>query len=59
VGLMLLWMNEWLYMCLQLLLLLWLLQDMMKTEGRRLAAARHAFMEQYLDQFQAEWRGAA
>jgi uncharacterized protein len=37
-----------------------LLQDMMKTaEGRRLAAARHAFMQQYLDQFHAEWTGAA
>jgi HD superfamily phosphodiesterase len=32
----------------------------MKTqEGARLAAQRHAFMEQFLDQFKAEWEGKA
>jgi uncharacterized protein len=36
------------------------LQDLMKTEsGRQLAQQRHAFMEQYLRQFLAEWEGQA
>ena len=35
-----------------------LLKDRMNTEtGRQLAAARHQFMEQFLDQFFKEWRG--
>jgi uncharacterized protein len=35
-----------------------LLQDRMNTEtGKRLAAARHAFMEGYLKQFFTEWEG--
>jgi uncharacterized protein len=40
--------------------LLLLLQDLMKTgSGRQLAQQRHAFMEQYLQQFLAEWEGRA
>jgi uncharacterized protein len=35
-----------------------LLKDRMNTAaGQRLAAARHAFLEQFLDQFFAEWEG--
>jgi uncharacterized protein len=35
-----------------------LLKDRMSTPaGRRLAAARHAFLEQFLDEFFAEWNG--
>jgi uncharacterized protein len=35
-----------------------LLKDRMNTAtGRRLAAARHRFLEQYLEQFFAEWEG--
>ena len=35
-----------------------LLQDRMQTPtGRRLAAGRHAFMLQFLDQFHSEWNG--
>ncbi|MEX2175642.1 MAG: HD domain-containing protein [Pirellulaceae bacterium] len=35
-----------------------LLQERMNTRtGKRLAAERHRFMEQFLDQFFAEWRG--
>lgn len=34
------------------------LKDLMKTNsGRELAQGRHQFMEMYLDQFYAEWRG--
>ena len=30
----------------------------MNTEtGKRIAAARHVYMEQFLDQFYAEWNG--
>lgn len=37
-----------------------LLKDRMQTEtGRRLAAERHQFMEQFLKQFFAEWDGKA
>jgi uncharacterized protein len=36
--------------------LLLLAERMNTPSGRRLAAARHAFMEQFLDQFHAEWR---
>jgi uncharacterized protein len=37
-----------------------LLKDRMTTPtGRRLAEARHAFMEQFLGRFEAEWRGAS
>lgn len=36
-----------------------LLKDKMNTQtGRRIAEQRHHFMEQYLDQFYAEWEGA-
>ncbi len=36
-----------------------LLKDKMNTKtGRRLAEDRHQFMQQYLDQFYAEWNGA-
>ncbi|MCB0761705.1 MAG: HD domain-containing protein [Flavobacteriales bacterium] len=35
-----------------------LLRDRMNTEtGKRMAAKRHEYMEGYLDQFYAEWRG--
>lgn len=35
-----------------------LLKDMMNTEtGKQIAQQRHLFMEQYLDQFYAEWNG--
>lgn len=35
-----------------------LLKDKMNTKtGRRIATARHGFMEQYLEQFYAEWDG--
>jgi uncharacterized protein len=35
------------------------LKDLMKTDaGKRRAAARHAFLELYLDQFHAEWDGS-
>lgn len=35
-----------------------LLKELMNTEtGKQLAAQRHAFMEQYLTQFYAEWQG--
>jgi uncharacterized protein len=35
-----------------------LLKDKMNTEsGRRIAAERHLFMEQYLEQFYKEWEG--
>jgi uncharacterized protein len=35
-----------------------LLEDRMNTaSGKRLAAARHVFMERYLEQFFAEWEG--
>jgi uncharacterized protein len=35
-----------------------LLKDRMNTAtGKRLAAERHAFLERYLEQFLAEWRG--
>ena len=35
-----------------------LLKDMMTTEtGKRLADRRHAFMEEYLDEFFREWQG--
>lgn len=35
-----------------------LLKDKMNTKtGKEMAAGRHAFMEQYLDQFFAEWEG--
>ncbi|MBV8255490.1 MAG: HD domain-containing protein [Chitinophaga sp.] len=35
-----------------------LLRDKMNTEtGKQLAAQRHQFMEQYLEQFYAEWEG--
>lgn len=35
-----------------------LLKDRMNTEsGRKMAEARHAFMEQYLTQFYSEWEG--
>ena len=35
-----------------------LLKDKMNTKtGQRIAKKRHAFMEQYLDQFYAEWNG--
>lgn len=35
-----------------------LLKDRMQTSaGRRLATARHEFMERYLEQFYAEWNG--
>ncbi|MBR4080723.1 MAG: HD domain-containing protein [Clostridia bacterium] len=34
------------------------LRDLMNTrEGRRLAEGRHAYMEAFLEQFHAEWRG--
>ncbi len=37
-----------------------LLKDRMQTEtGRRLAAERHQFMEQFLAQFYAEWNGVS
>ncbi|MCG9971335.1 HD domain-containing protein [Christiangramia crocea] len=37
-----------------------LLKDRMNTEtGRRIAADRHAFMVEYLNQFYAEWNGEA
>lgn len=37
-----------------------LLRDLMNTEtGRQMADARHAFMEQFLEQFYAEWNGTA
>jgi uncharacterized protein len=37
-----------------------LLKDRMNTKtGKRLAADRHRFMEQYLEQFFAEWEGRA
>lgn len=37
-----------------------LLKDMMKTKaGRATAEKRHKFMEAYLEQFHAEWRGEA
>ena len=37
-----------------------LLAERMNTEsGRRLARERHAFMEQYLERFHAEWEGRA
>ncbi|WIA41116.1 hypothetical protein OEZ86_004744 [Tetradesmus obliquus] len=36
------------------------IKDLMKTaSGRQLAQQRHAFMEQYLQQFVAEWEGKA
>ena len=36
-----------------------LLKDLMKTEeGKRMAAQRHQFMLDYLDQFYAEWNGS-
>lgn len=36
------------------------LKDLMKTEsGRQIAEQRHSFMEQYLQQFMAEWDGQA
>ena len=35
-----------------------LLKDKMNTEaGKKIAAGRHLFMEQYLDQFYREWEG--
>lgn len=35
-----------------------LLKELMQTEsGRQIAEQRHAFMEQYLEQFYAEWNG--
>ena len=35
-----------------------LLKDKMNTEtGKRIAEGRHVFMQQYLDQFYAEWNG--
>lgn len=35
-----------------------LLKDKMNTEtGKQIAEQRHQFMEQYLDQFYAEWKG--
>ena len=34
------------------------LKDLMHTDAaRELAAARHQFMEEYLEQFHAEWQG--
>jgi uncharacterized protein len=37
-----------------------LLKNLMYTEtARRLASQRHAFMEQFLDRFEREWRGEA
>lgn len=36
------------------------MQDMMKTKaGAAIAQQRHAFMEQFLQQFKLEWEGAA
>jgi len=35
-----------------------LLKDRMNTKtGKRIALARHQFMEQYLEQFYSEWDG--
>lgn len=37
---------------------LFLLKDLMNTQtGRRMAQGRHDFMEQFVDQFLAEWEG--
>ncbi len=37
-----------------------LLKDRLQTPtGRKMAAERHAFMQQFLDRFHLEWRGEA